>query len=639
VERFSIFVKILFMSYIQIEQVSKSFSERQLFSDVTFSIEKGQKAALIAKNGTGKTTLLRIIAGDEVSDDGNVVMENGVQMRYLPQEPAFNENDAVLDAVLANTRVHKEVITQYENAIRSNDENAINNAIASMDAANAWDLETRLRQLLGNLDLHDLHRKVGTLSGGERKRLSIAAAFIDEPQFVLLDEPTNHLDLKSIEWLEQYLSKSKITMLMVTHDRYFLDRICNTIIEMDQGQIFQYQGNYSYFVAKRAERHEMQEMQTEKAQSKLKQELEWANRMPKARTTKAKFRLDGVENLKDAARKTTEDALDIQAVSQRLGKKVINVHHISKSFDNKPLLTDFSYQFLKGEKVGIVVENGAGKSTLLNIVAGRLEPDSGEVEIGETVKLSYYEQRGIEFDESLKVIEVARNVAEVVEMGNGQTLPVERFLNRFLFPNEMHYQKVAKLSGGEKRRLYLATVLMVKPNFLIFDEPTNDLDIMTLEVLEDYLAAFQGTVIIVSHDRYFMDRIVDHIFEFQGNGAVKDFPGNYTQLRSAQQERVKEQRANSERNAPPKTRTRAKTKLSYAEQKELETIEQELDALSQEKQQVEAQLAAPDKASDELVKLSERFEQINNELEIKEMRWLELSELKDQLASKTGSGN
>lgn len=619
------------MSYIQIEKLGKSFSERQLFTDVSFSIEKGQKVALIAKNGTGKTTLLKIIAGLENCEEGAVVMENGINLRYLPQEPEFNNYHSVIEAVLSNSHEHKHIIANYRKALESGDENEINEAINKMDAANAWDLETRLGQILGNLDLYDLNQKVGTLSGGERKRLSIATTFIDDPDFVILDEPTNHLDLKSIEWLEQHLAKSRKTILMVTHDRYFLDRVCSTIIEIDQGKIFQYQGNFSYFLEKRIERYEIQETITNKAQTKLKQETEWANRMPKARTTKAKYRLDAVDGLRDAARVTKDDKLNIQAASKRLGKKLINIVKIKKQFDNKPLINEFSYQFVKGEKVGIVGENGVGKTTLLNIITNKLKPDSGEIEVGETIHLAHYEQKGMNFDETLRVIDVAREVAEVVDTGGGQPLPIERFLNRFLFPNEMHYQQVSKLSGGEKRRLYLATVLMTNPNFIILDEPTNDLDIMTLEVLEDYLEAFQGTVLIVSHDRFFMDRIVDHIFEFQGNGVIKDFPGNYTQLRSLQAERKKSEQLAEKAKTESKTKVRAKAKLSYAEQKELDLLESELEQLNSQKIELENALANPQGSANELVKMSEEFQTINKTIETKELRWFELCELKEQL--------
>jgi ATP-binding cassette subfamily F protein uup len=620
------------MSYIQVEQVSKSFGERILFEDISFSLEKGDKTALIAKNGTGKSTLLKMVCAQETCDTGQIVMSKDVRMRYLPQEPEFNPNLSVIDAVLEQCEPYREVISTYQNALDSGEEQAINDAITAMDAQQAWDMDSRLRQLLGNLDLHRTNQLVKELSGGERKRLAIATTFIDEPDFVILDEPTNHLDLQSIEWLEQYLSKSQVTLLMVTHDRYFLDRVCNQIIELDQKQMFAYAGNFDYFLDKRVERIETQRMQAEKAKSKLKQEQEWANRMPKARGTKAKYRLDGVEKLKDASRIQQDDELKIKTASQRLGKKVINLHHITKHYEGLKLINDFSYNFLKGEKVGIVGPNGAGKSTLLNIIANKIEPDNGDIEIGETISMAFYEQGGLEFDDQKLVIEVARDIAEVVVLGNGQTLAVERFLNQFLFPNEMHYQRVEKLSGGEKRRLYLLTVLMKNPNFLILDEPTNDLDIMTLNVLEEYLEAFQGTVIIVSHDRYFMDRIVDHIFVYKGNGEIKDFPGNYSQLREAQQ--LEEKKAkNLEKKAINKTEKpkQTKKKLSYKEERELEALDAELEKLNELKTTLEADLENPNSDPESITEKSKEYQSVLDQLEEKEMRWLELTELKEEL--------
>jgi ATP-binding cassette subfamily F protein uup len=620
------------MSYIQVEQVGKSFGERQLFEEISFSLEKGDKTALIAKNGTGKTTLLKMIAGIETCDTGQIIMAKDVRMRYLSQEPEFNENLSVIDAVLEKCEPYREVIKQYQIALDSGEERAINDAITAMDARQAWDMDIRLRQILGNLDLHRTNQKVKELSGGERKRLAIATTFIDEPDFVILDEPTNHLDLQSIEWLETYLSKSQVTLLMVTHDRYFLDRVCDHILELDQQQIFAYNGNFDYFLDKRVERIETQRMQAEKAKSKLKTEQEWANRMPKARGTKAKFRLDGVDKLKEASKIQREDELKIKTASQRLGKKVVNLHHISKKYDDLNLINDFSYSFLKGEKAGIVGPNGAGKSTLLNIITNKIKPDSGKIEIGETISMAFYEQEGLQFDEQKLVIEVARDVAEVVVLGNGQTLAVERFLNQFLFPNEMHYQRVEKLSGGEKRRLYLLTVLMKNPNFLILDEPTNDLDIMTLNVLEEYLEAFQGTVIIVSHDRYFMDRIVDHIFVYKGDGIIKDFPGNYSQLRESQIQTEKAAKTEEKKSASKQEKPKqAKQKLSYKEQRELESLDEELEKLNQLKGKLEAELENPKADANEITERSKEYQSVLSELEEKEMRWLELTELQEEL--------
>ncbi len=624
------------MSFIQVENAGKSFGERTLFTNISFSLEKGDKAALIAKNGTGKTTLLRMIAGYETCDTGQIVMEKGIRVSFLPQEPHFKNDYTLLDAVLEQCTHNKQVIKKYEQALASGDENEINKAIAQMDAQQAWDMETRLRQILGNLGLEDFNQPVKQLSGGERKRLSIAAAFIDAPDFIILDEPTNHLDLKSIEWLEQHLMSANTTMLMVTHDRYFLDSVCNRILEIDQQGIHSYNGNFDYFLEKRKERYETIAQQTQKAQSKLKTEMEWANRMPKARGTKAKFRVDGVDRLKTTAKQEKEEELKIQSASRRQGKKVINLHNISKRFDNKQLITDFSYDFQRQEKVGIVGENGTGKTTLLNIIAGDLKPDKGELDYGETIKIAYYRQDGMQFDEQKLVIDIAREVAEVVYLGNGQTLAVERFLNQFLFPNEMHYQRVHKLSGGEKRRLYLLTVLMTNPNFLILDEPTNDLDIMTLGVLEEYLEAFTGSVIVVSHDRYFMDRIVDHLFVFGQSGIIKDFPGNYSQLRSKQQANTKTEAKKREASKAKETpnKNKEKKKLSYTELKELEQLDKDISALNAKKEQLEKELENPAADADKITESSQLYEKINGELEEKELRWLELSELQELLAQK-----
>ncbi|ALO16630.1 putative ABC transporter ATP-binding protein YjjK [Salinivirga cyanobacteriivorans] len=625
------------MSFIQVENVGKSFGERTLFKTISFSLEKGDKTALIAKNGTGKTTLLRMTAGLETCDTGQVVMEKNIRVSFLPQEPVFKANHTLLDAVLEQCSKNKQVIKDYEEALITGDENAINKAIAQMDANEAWDMETRLRQILGNLGLENFNQPVKQLSGGERKRLSIAAAFIDSPDFLILDEPTNHLDLKSIEWLEQHLMTANTTMLMVTHDRYFLDSVCNRILELDQEGIHAYSGNFDYFLEKRKERYETMAQQTQKAQSKLKTEIEWANRMPKARGTKAKFRLDGVDKLKTEARQTKEDDLKIQSASRRQGKKVINLHNIHKSFDEKQLINDFSYDFQRQEKVGIVGENGTGKTTLLNIIAGDLTPDIGELDYGETIKIAYYRQEGMQFDEQKRVIDIAREVAEVVYLGNGQTLAVERFLNQFLFPNEMHYQRVHKLSGGEKRRLYLLTVLMTNPNFLMLDEPTNDLDIMTLGVLEEYLESFTGSVLVVSHDRYFMDRIVDHLFVFDQKGDIKDFPGNYSQLRENQESQKKKDSEKVKKSKQKKSESikKEKQKLSYKEQKELEQLDKDIADLSEQKATLEKALESPEADPDKITKNSRLYELVNDELETKELRWLELSDLQEQLAQKS----
>ncbi|MFW5886964.1 MAG: ribosomal protection-like ABC-F family protein, partial [Bacteroidota bacterium] len=507
------------ISYLQVENLTKYYGDVLLFKDLSFGINKDQKVALIARNGAGKTTLLNIISGKEEPDNGHLSFKNDIRIGFLEQEPNLVLENTVLQEVFQAENEMMGVIREYELALKQNDANKLQKLIIKMDSLQAWDVEVKAKQVLSKLKLTDFDKQVKYLSGGQQKRVALAKVLISEPDLYILDEPTNHLDLDMIEWLEDYLLSSSSTIFMVTHDRYFLDRVCNEIMEMDNHQVYNYNGNYSYFLEKRAERQLVEQANLDKARNLYRGELEWMRRQPKARGTKAKYRQDAFKEIQqEALKKSSEDELNINVKTARLGKKIIEVKHVSKKFDDLSIINDFSYNFNRFEKIGIVGENGSGKSTFLNILTGIIHPDTGEIEKGETIKFGYYKQEGIQLAEDKKVIEVAREIAEIVNLNNGQQVSVSQFLTKFLFSNEIQYAYVSTLSGGEKRRLYLCTVLMQNPNFLILDEPTNDLDILTLNVLEDYLRDFQGCVIIVSHDRFFMDKIVDQLFVFEGDG-------------------------------------------------------------------------------------------------------------------------
>ncbi|MBQ5465975.1 MAG: ABC-F family ATP-binding cassette domain-containing protein, partial [Muribaculaceae bacterium] len=519
--------------YLQVENLTKSFGVNVLFEDISFGIDEGDKIGLIAKNGLGKSTLLGIIANDDQHDSGTITYRNDLRVGYLEQSPHFDGHLAIIDACLTGNDRRSQAVKAYEEALKGGNSDAMTAAIEGMDSADAWDYETRFKQILTQLKIDDLNARIGTLSGGQVKRVALAKILIDDPQLLILDEPTNHLDIDMIEWLENFLSRSHITLLMVTHDRYFLDKICNRILELDQQQVYSYEGNYDYYLQKRAERIEAQNAAVERARNLLRTELEWMRRQPQARMHKAQYRIDAFYDLQERAQRRHDDGeVELNVKSTYIGKKIFTAHHISKRFGDKVILKDLNYTFARYEKLGIVGDNGVGKSTFIKLLLGELAPDEGHFEIGETVQFGYYSQDGIEFDESQKVIDAARDIAEYVYFDEKTHYTASQFLNLFLFSTKDQQKFIAKLSGGEKRRLYLATVLMRKPNFLILDEPTNDLDISTLEILEDYLAHFKGCVIIVSHDRFFMDRTVDHTFVFQGNGVVKDFPGNYSEYRA-----------------------------------------------------------------------------------------------------------
>jgi ATP-binding cassette subfamily F protein uup len=621
-------------TYLQVEKVSKSFGELNLFSNITFGVNKGRKVALIAKNGSGKTTLLNILAGKDSFDSGSYYINKELKIGYLEQDPQFDSNLTLFQVVYGASGELMDTVRNYEIALHLHHEKKLEKATAQMDFHQAWDLDTRIKQMLGILKLNDEEQLVGTLSGGQVKRLALAVTLINEPHFIFLDEPTNHLDLDMIEWLEEYLMKSQVTLLMVTHDRYFLDRICNEIIEIDEKSVYSYKGNYSLFLQKRAERLLNKTQLAEKAQNLMRTELEWMRRMPKARTTKAKYRIDAFYDLKKQSEYRRNDRqVEINVQTSRLGKKILVLENISKRFGETVILDNFSYTFSRGEKLGIIGRNGVGKSTLLNIITRQLQPDSGKLDQGETVIYGYYRQQGIDFKTGQRVIDIMREIAEVVTMGDGRQISVTQFLNYFLFTPEMQYVQVEKLSGGERRRLYLMTVLMRNPNFLILDEPTNDFDIVTLNVLEEYLSKFGGCLIVVSHDRFFMDKLVEHLFIFEGDGAVYDFPGNYSDYRVSQKQQVIEARR-SEKQSKTKTPgsisketdSPVNKKLSFKEKKEFEQLTVEIDLLEKEKSALESSLYSGTLKAEELVSKSNRIGELITLIDRKTDRWMELSE-------------
>jgi len=623
-------------SYLQIDKLTKSFGVLVLFEDISFGIAQGQKIGLIARNGSGKTTLLNIIAGKEDYDSGSVVFRNDLRVGYLEQTPHFPEGLTVLQACFYSPNETVKVIAEYERAVADNDHEALETILLRMDALKAWDYEQRAKQILGQLKIHDYDQKVETLSGGQLKRVALANVLIIEPELVIMDEPTNHLDLEMVEWLEGYLGRANISLLMVTHDRYFLDRVCSEIIEIDNKQIYQYKGNYSYYLEKREERIEAKNAEIDHANNLLRKELDWMRRQPQARGTKAKYRIDAYYELEKKARQQHEQGnvnLDVKA--SYIGSKIFEAKHVSKAFGDIRITNDFNYVFARYEKMGIVGNNGTGKSTFVKMLIGEAKPDSGLFDVGETVRFGYYSQEGMQFDEQMKVIDVVQNIAEYVEFVDGRRLGVSQFLNYFLFTPDKQHNFVYKLSGGEKRRLYLCTVLMKNPNFLVLDEPTNDLDIVTLNVLEEYLQSFKGCVIVISHDRYFMDKVVDHLLVFGGNADIKDFPGNYTQYRdwkSAQEQDAREQQAALQQSQPSKEKTNKrpereqKKKLTFKEQKEFDSLENEINALETEKKELEAALSSGTLNNNDLMSKSERIGKVIDEIDEKSMRWLELSE-------------
>lgn len=617
------------MNYLQAENITKSYGDHVLFEKISISLHKDDRVALIARNGAGKTSLLNIITGEDNADSGNIVFRNDIRFGYLPQDPTFNENDTIIEAVFNSQDKILSAISDYEKALIENDNEKLQSAIDKMELLKAWDYEVKVKQILTELKIDDYNAKISELSGGQKKRVALAKILISKPDIYILDEPTNHLDLEMIEWLEEYLMSSNITLLMVTHDRYFLDRVCNQILEIDNKQIFQYKGNYSYFLEKRDERVNIFNTEVEKAKNLFRKELDWIRRMPKARTTKAKYRVEAFTEVQEkASQKVNERNVKLNIKATRIGKKILEIHYLSKSFGDKLLFKDFEYLFKQHDKIGIIGKNGTGKTTFLNIINGLEKADSGKFEVGETIVFGYYKQEGIKIDESKKVIDVAKEIAEVVTLGDGSKMTVSAFLNYFLFPPDRQYINVSKLSGGERRRLYLMTVLMKSPNFLILDEPTNDLDIYTLNVLEDYISQFTGCVILVSHDRYFMDKLVDHIFVFEGDGKIKDFPGNYTDYRLKHKSVFKQpiiiKEEKKEIIQPEKEKIR---KLTFKEKLELEELDKLIAELESKRQMLENELNSGKLQSNELNEKSKLLVHTIEEIELKTFRWMELSEI------------
>lgn len=617
---------------LQVENLTKSFGVNSLFDDINFTINEGDKVGLIAKNGTGKSTLLSIIAGDDTPDDGKLIFKNDVTIGYLKQLPQFEPHLSVMDTCLIGDDDQSTAIRQYENALIEGNNEEMTKAIQAMDLASAWDYEERFKQILSQLKIDDFKQRISELSGGQIKRVALAKILISNPQFLILDEPTNHLDIDMIEWLEAYLTRSRMTILMVTHDRYFLDKICSKILELDQKSIYGYDGNYNYYLEKRAERIDAQNAAVEKARNLLRTEIEWMRRQPQARAHKAQYRIDAFYDLKERAQSRNEKGdVELNVKAGYIGKKIFVAHHVSKSFDGKVILNDFNYIFSRYEKLGIVGDNGVGKSTFIKLLLDRIQPDSGNFEIGETVKFGYYSQEGIHFDEGKKVIDAIRDVAEHIYFDEKHHYSASQFLQLFLFSPTDQQKLIEKLSGGEKRRLYLAMVLMSKPNFLILDEPTNDLDIQTLEILEDYLSKFSGCLIVISHDRFFMDRCVDHTFVFMGDGVIKDFPGNYSEYRAWKEAHEKEeatvqkQKAES-KSAKPRSNNRDNSqKLTFKEKREFEELTESIERLTKEKEELFNLFNSGEQIDDVATKAS-RFEEVKDLLDEMELRWLELSE-------------
>tara|TARA_R110001599_G_scaffold1889_4_gene9949 strand:+ start:413329 stop:415212 length:1884 start_codon:yes stop_codon:yes gene_type:complete len=625
------------MTYLSTENLGKKYGLKLLFEDLTFGISKGDKTALIAQNGVGKSTLLKILAGKETPDSGKVMIRNGIKVAMLEQEPELDDSMTINQFIAHGENEMVKVVQQYEKAVAAQAENynektqeAFDKALAKMDAANAWDYEQRLHQILGVLNIHDLDQSISSLSGGQRKRVALAFALLDEPDLLILDEPTNHLDVEMIEWLEAYLTKSTMTLLMVTHDRYFLDRVCNHILEIEDGQLYHHKGNYEYFLQKKAEREEVYATEVAKAGKLMKKEQEWMRRQPKARTTKSKSRIDAFyQTEKKAKSGKVKQEVKLEVDMSRIGGQVLELKKVSKSFDDLVILKDFEYSFNKGERIGIIGKNGVGKSTFLKIITGEEPVDSGEVETGQTIVYGHYKQSGIEIKEKERVIDVIKEIAEVIVLANGDTISVSQFLEHFMFDSKMQYTPVSKLSGGEKRRLGLMMVLIKNPNFLILDEPTNDLDLITLEKLEDFLSNFGGCLIIVSHDRYFMDNLVEHYFVFEGNGEVNDFNGTYSEYRALKAEQESGQKSGSsekKKSDHPKPSNSDPEKLSFNERKEYQKLEKEIEELEKKKSAIHRQMSNSDLDYEKLQELSETFSSLKEELEEKEFRWLELAE-------------
>ena len=616
--------------YLQVDNLTKSFGDLVLFENISFGIAEGQRVGLIAKNGTGKTTLLNVIAGKEGYDNGNIVFRRDLRVDYLEQDPQYPEELTVLEACFHHGNSTVELIKEYERCMETDGHPGLDELLVRMDQEEAWEYEQKAKQILSQLKIRNFDQKVKQLSGGQLKRVALANALITEPDLLILDEPTNHLDLDMTEWLEEYLRRTNLSLLMVTHDRYFLDRVCSEIIEIDNQQIYQYKGNYSYYLEKRQERIEAKSVEIERANNLYRTELDWMRRMPQARGHKARYREDAFYELEKVAKQRfNNDNVKLEVKASYIGSKIFEADHLFKSFGDLKILDDFSYIFARYEKMGIVGNNGTGKSTFIKILMGQVAPDSGTVDVGETVRFGYYSQDGLQFDEQMKVIDVVQDIAEVIELGNGKKLTASQFLQHFLFTPETQHSYVYKLSGGERRRLYLCTILMRNPNFLVLDEPTNDLDIITLNVLEEYLQNFKGCVIVVSHDRYFMDKVVDHLMVFNGQGDIRDFPGNYSDYRDWKDAKAQKEKETEKPQEEKTARVRLndKRKMSFKEKREFEQLEKEIAELETEKVQIEELLCSGTLSVDELTEKSKRLPEVNDLIDEKTMRWLELSEI------------
>lgn len=620
--------------YLQVENLTKSYGELVMFDNISFAINEGERIALIARNGAGKSTLLHLIAGRDTADSGSITPRRDLRVAYLEQDPSFDPSLTILEACLGANRDDARVIAAYERAITDPAGEGLQEAMVEMDARQLWDREQRVKQILSRLRIDDFNQRVGTLSGGQLKRVALAGVLLSECDLLILDEPTNHLDTEMTEWLEEYLTSSRSALLMVTHDRYFLDRVCSDILELEDRRLYHYRGNYSYYLTKRQERIDAAAAQRESDENRFRHELEWIRRQPQARATKAQARIDAFYDLKDRLQTTrTQRAVRLEVQAGRIGTKIFEAKDVCKSYGPKRILDRFNYNFARYEKLGIVGDNGCGKSTFLRLLMGLEQPDSGTIEVGESVRFGYYSQQGLEFDPSKRVIDIAHDIAREVDLGDGRRLSASQFLHHFLFLPEQQYNYVAKLSGGERKRLYLCTVLMRNPNFLVLDEPTNDLDIMTLGVLEEYLRAFRGCVIVVSHDRYFVDKVADHLLVFCGDGEIKDFAGNYSEYlvwkRDFEAARRAAAAAEEQRNRPTEEPRRAKPaskRLSFREQQEFTALDAEIPALESEKAELEALLSSGTLPHEELTRTAERIGALIDEIDEKTMRWLELSE-------------